>query len=174
MPEVDYAVKAKNASRIVGISTSYCFAESYANKNMLWVYDNLLRYCEYLGSMVGTLRHLIRGEKRPYSDQSDMAKYGALRTFLQIVDVPFEEINAHIISGKNILKWGIKPQLQKLNRPALLIQGKNDQFLGKETGSYIQRLGSENFVLRYLPGDHTLPLKNPKLVSETIRRWYRN
>ena len=168
---VDYVYKTNNADKIIGICGSYKFSETAKNKFYFHLFDKVLRYGAYIGSLYGGIKHKRSKEKRGYSDQSKLqGKKDFPGVWLSIVDLPFNEISAHIKNGKKIIKWDISEKLDKIDKDMILIYGKNDICVTARAGKYIKKHVG-NCIVKVIEGEHMLPITRPKQVMEVLREY---
>lgn len=168
MPVIRYIAQSQNAEKITGICASHNFAETAPNKLLFHLFNRVIRYTEYLGSIATQAGHLFKGTQRTYPDQSGLRS--DLDVWLSIVDAPFRDIRAHIVSGIEINKWDISQYLKEVNQPMLLIYGAQDPMVRPCAGEYMRRLVG-NCKTEIIDGTHSLPVICPDKVSRSLEKY---
>ncbi len=168
----DYVYKTKNADKIIGICGSYKFSETAKNKFYFHLFDKVLRYGAYIGSLYGGIKHKRNKEKRGYPDQSKLqGKKDFPGVWLSIVDLPFNEISAHIKNGKKIIKWDISEKLDKIDKDMILIYGKKDISVTARAGEYIKEHVKGNCIVKVIEGAHMLSITRLEEVMEVLSEY---
>lgn len=170
MYTVDYASRTNNADRLIGICGSYSFPETTGNKALFHLFNRVLRYGEYAGSIGTKIAHAVKGEERTLPDMSNRNE-SDFGMYLKIVDVPIKNITAHIVSALEINRWDVSKQLGELKIPSLLIYGDNDIMVKPIAGEYISGKSRADCQIEILNGDHSLPIKNPEGVLKVVDRY---
>lgn len=174
MPIIDYSNKTDNASHVVGICGSYNYSKTTANKVLFHIFNKVLRYTEYLGSIGTDIVHRFKEEERTYvPDQSNLGDKSDFQIWCNIVDVPLSKVTAHIVAALEINKWDITKQLEEAKNPMLLVYGDNDFMVRPSAGYYIKNKTKADCNIEVLEGDHSLPMKKPKEILETIYHYIR-
>jgi len=171
MPIVDYVARTSNAKDITGICSSYCLTETTAGKGLLPIFNKYARHMEYVGSAFGRLKHMLNGTEQNYPDQR-MPGASTIEVFLGLVDVPFDEIKRHNVSGLEINKWDIRKQLSQIGCPVLLIYGNSDPMVRPFAGQKIKGMVQGECHIEVLQGTHTLPIVKPDTVLETMDKYF--
>ncbi|MBW3019339.1 alpha/beta hydrolase [Candidatus Woesearchaeota archaeon] len=168
MPAVDYATKTGNATNIIGISGSHNFPETAPSKFLFQLFDKVLIYSEYVGSLGTLAAHKIRGTKRPECcNQEDLPS--EFKIWLSIVDIPVRKAASHVVGQRECNLWDITPQLGKLNIPLLMIHGSKDAMVRPVAGEYIQEKTSAPYQRAVIEGGtHVLPITMPDKILEII------
>lgn len=171
MPIVDYVAQTSNVDNLTGICASYKFSETAQNKLLFHLFNRVLRYSEYAGSIGTKMSHALKGERRDYPDQSEMDGKSDFDVWLSIVDVPFKDVKIHTVSGIEINKWNITKQLQKIENPLLLIYGTKDPMVRAHAGKYIASLNREKTNIEAIEGTHSLPIIQPNDVLQVMEKY---
>jgi pimeloyl-ACP methyl ester carboxylesterase len=172
MPVVDYVAKTSNADKIVGICASHNFHQTANSKLLFHLFNRVLRYSEYAGSIGKKFIHFLRKDKRGYTDYSQMDGKNDIDVWFSLVDVPFKEIKTHIVSGKEINRWDITEQIKNIKTQLLLIYGNKDSMVKAKAGDYIQSLSLGKTYIEVLPGTHSLPIIQPNSILKIIDKYY--
>ncbi len=171
MPIIDYVAQTSNAKDIIGVCASYNFSKTAQNKLLFHLFNRFLRYFEYAGNIGTQTAHFLKGEKRTYPDQSKLEGKSDLEVWLSIADVSFREIKTHIVSGIEINKWDITPQLKKIENPLLLIYGSRDPMVKEYAGKYIASLVKGETSIEVIEGTHSLPITDPEKVWKVMKKY---
>lgn len=171
MPIVDYVAQTSNAEDITGICASYRFSDTVQNKFLFHLFNRVLRYSEYAGSIGTQIMHLLKGDKREYSDQSKLDGKTDFDVWISIVDAPSKDLKIHSVSGIEINKWDISEQLQKIENPVLLIYGTNDMMVKAYAGEHISSLVKGNTDIEILEGTHSLPVNQSKRILKILDKY---
>lgn len=173
MPVVDYVARTKNAADITGICASHCFVETAPNKLLFHLFNRVLRYTEYLGSAGMKLAHLLREKPGGYPDRypNQSNSKSDFEVWLSIVDVPFPEIKAHIVSGLEVNKWNIRQQLGYVNVPLVLIYGSRDVMVVPRAGIEIAGVARGDCTIKVIEGSHSLPILEFRKVLEVMQKY---
>ena len=167
MPVVDYVYKTNNAEQIFGSGSSHKFKESSPNRLLFWLFDKYIRKFEVV------MQSSIKKRKgiSQYNDLSNATT--EIDLYEAICDVPEEEIEAHIVSGRKINTWGISYQLSEINIPIHLIYGNKDEMVRyKKTAPHIKDVSGGIVTLDLVAGGkHALPLFQPKKVVEIMQKY---
>ncbi len=171
MPIVDYVALTSNANNLTGICASYKFSETAQNKLLFHLFNRVLRYSEYVGSIGTKVAHLIKGEQRRYPNQSEMYSKSDFDVWLSIVDVPFKDVKTHTVSGIEINKWDITKQLQEIENPLLLIYGTKDPMVRPRAGEHIASLNGGKTNIEVIEGTHSLPIIQPNDALQVMKKY---
>jgi pimeloyl-ACP methyl ester carboxylesterase len=171
MPSVDYAAKSENATQIVGVAGSYHFPDTTKSKIGFHLFNRFIRYNELIGSIItGLFLHTSVDQPRIYNDQSNWKESKGMKQYALIADVSLHEAYCHIVSGIEINKWDIRPQLQSLHVPLMLIQGQNDIAVVPDTAPYIKRLVSTNCETYTFDSGHDIAMQKPEYIAALINQ----
>ena len=171
MPIIDYVSQTSNAQDITGICASYKFSETAQSKILFHLFNRVLRYSEYAGSVGTQISHLVKGAQREYPDQSGLAGKSDYDVWLSIVDVPFKDVKSHTVSGIEINKWDITEQLQQIDNPLLLIYGTKDPMVKAHAGEYISSLAKGKTNIEVVKGTHSLPIIQSNDVLKVMEKY---
>lgn len=169
MPIADYVARTSNACGLVGICASHKFSET-TNKIEFVLFDRFLRYGDYLGCLATGIAYKLKGEQRGYPDQSNLYdKSDFPGVWLKVTGVSFNGIRANVASGKQTdAKWDISEQLGKIDKPTVLIYGKNDIMVRPIAGEYMSKMLKGDCHAYAINGTHSLPLKSPEKIIKII------
>lgn len=168
MVAVDYVVKTQNARGIAGICATPNFKDS-APSSVLFYLNKLFRYTENIGSLMTSIEHLVKGEKRTFNDQAKLDNSSDLAILHSIVDLPLRGIRANNVCGMEIDNWDIKDQLTRLKVPLVLVYGSKDIMVLEKAGDQISKLVNVPCDLRKVEGTHAIPITNYTSILEAIR-----
>jgi pimeloyl-ACP methyl ester carboxylesterase len=171
MPIVDYVSESSNAKNISGVGASYKFSQTSKNMFLFHLFNRFLRYGEYAGSVGTGLAHFLKRGERGYSNQAVLNNKSDLSVWLSAVDVTFEDIKTNIISGKEICKWDITQQLQKLDIPVLLVYGIYDSMVKPETAYKMQELIKGECNIEFIEATHSAPITQARRVLNTMNKY---
>ncbi len=170
MAAIDYAARTSNAAQLTGICASHHFPATAPNRLAFQIFDKLLIYTEYGGSIATSVLHTLRGEIREVPDQSRPSNPWEL--WLSIVDIPLRKAACHVIGQREVNNWDITPQLSQIQQPLLLIYGTKDRMVQQKGAVYIAQRTTAPIQIATVPGaDHSLPVLQPNSVLQILDKY---